>query len=256
MSFIHQPDGSRAIFPHSIGALPAGTSVVDSVNAVTPTARGKKQDACRARGLQRPKGWPGKRVFDFVVSLLVIIVFLPLGVMIALLVKATSRGPILFRQTRVGFHGRSFTILKFRTMHPDAEARLTSDPDLLTLYLEGDCKILQALDPRITRFGRFLRRSSLDELPQVLNVLVGHMSLVGPRPVRPMELAQYAECESAYLAVRPGLTGLWQVSGRNHVKFPHRAHIDQEYARSCSLTLDLAILTRTVVAVISTDGAN
>ena len=204
----------------------------------------------------RPLGWPGKRAFDFAIAALLLGAALPAVLVIAILIKATSTGPVFFRQTRVGFGGRWFTIVKFRTMHPDAEARLASDPELLELYLEGDCKIHRAHDPRITRLGRFLRRSSLDELPQLLNVLLGHMSLVGPRPVRPAELVQYQGCEPAYLSVRPGVTGLWQVSGRNHVKFPHRAHIDQDYASRCSFGLDLVILTRTIAAVVSADGAN
>ncbi len=174
--------------------------------------------------------------------------------MIALAVRLTSRGPVFFRQRRVGLAGRPFSILKFRTMQADAEERLEAEPELFELYLVGGHKI-PGRDPRVTTVGRFLRRFSLDELPQLLNVLAGQMSLVGPRPVRPSELIHYEGLESAYFTVRPGLTGLWQVSGRNEIQFPHRAQLDHRYWERCSLAFDLAILSRTLFAVISARGA-
>ncbi len=202
----------------------------------------------------RALGWPGKRVFDVVLSSVLLVLALPLLLVLALAVKLTSRGPVLFRQQRVGAGGRTFSILKFRTMQADAEERLEAEPELLELYLVGGHKIV-GHDPRVTRVGRLLRRTSLDELPQLLNVLAGHMSLVGPRPVRTSELVHYQGVESAYFSVRPGLTGLWQVSGRNEIQFPERAQLDYSYWERCSLGFDLVILTRTLVAVVSARGA-
>lgn len=202
----------------------------------------------------RAFGWPGKRAFDVVLSLALLLLTLPLLLVLALAVKLTSRGPVLFRQQRVGAGGRTFSILKFRTMHADAEERLEAEPELLELYLVGGHKIV-GHDPRVTRIGRLLRRASLDELPQLLNVLAGQMSLVGPRPVRPSELIHYEGLESAYFSVRPGLTGLWQVSGRNEIQFPERAQLDHSYWERCSLGFDLLILSRTLIAVVSARGA-
>jgi len=141
-------------------------------------------------------------------------------------------------------------MLKFRTMQPDAEERLRSEWDLLAHFYAADHKIPDHLDPRITRIGRFLRRSSIDEIPQLFNVLAGHMSLVGPRPVERTQLAQYGQRRPYYLAMRPGLTGLWQVGGRSRVTFPARAHLDEEYARRCSFNMDLKVLLKTPVAVV------
>ena len=202
--------------------------------------------------LHRP--WPGKRVLDMCVSLLLLLVLAPLLVALALAVKASSPGPVLFRHRRVGRAGRTFDVLKFRTMEAGAERRLATTPALLALYVGGDFKLANGADPRVTRLGRFLRASSLDELPQLVNVLAGDMSLVGPRPVVPGELSLYGEHHHAYLAQRPGLTGLWQVSGRNVIRFPQRAELDAEYGRRCSAALDLKILASTPLAVLTRRG--
>ncbi|MDQ3979871.1 MAG: sugar transferase [Actinomycetota bacterium] len=201
-------------------------------------------------------GWRGKRLLDVTLSLVLLVLFLPVLLVAAILVKASSSGPILFRQQRIGLGGRPFLILKLRTMHTEAEHRLRRDPDLLAMYLNADFKIPKDLDPRVTRVGRFLRTTSIDELPQLFNVLVGHMSLVGPRPVTEPEVALYEEHARAYLAHRPGITGLWQVSGRNEIMFPRRAALDGEYAARCSPGLDLRVLLRTPATVISRRGAN
>lgn len=195
-----------------------------------------------------------KRALDVVCSLILLVVTLPVMVAAALLVLATSRGPVLFRQSRVGRHGRPFTVLKFRSMCADAESQLRAS-GLYDAYVAAGYKLPVARDWRVTRVGRFLRKTSIDELPQLFNVLRGDMSLVGPRPVVPAELAGYGDLVDCYLRVRPGITGIWQVSGRSHIQFPQRAHLDQEYASSRSLRLDLAILLRTPRAVFRRHGA-
>jgi lipopolysaccharide/colanic/teichoic acid biosynthesis glycosyltransferase len=196
-----------------------------------------------------------KRVIDVLGSLLALIVGSPLFFLIALAIKMTSPGPIFFRQTRVGQHGSPFTFLKFRSMY------VNSDPAIHRQYVqqliagraermpsdkskEGVYKLTK--DPRITRVGSFLRRSSLDELPQFINVLKGEMSLVGPRPAVPYEVEAYDLWHrNRILEVKPGITGLWQVSGRSQVKFDDMVRLDLRYARACSFWLDVKILTRT-----------
>jgi exopolysaccharide production protein ExoY len=195
--------------------------------------------------------WRGKRALDVMLSLLLAILLAPIALLTALAVWVESpQSPVLFRQKRVGRRNREFSMLKFRTMHPDAEAVLYADGDLLEQFIVYDHKIPSHLDPRITGTGRFLRRYSLDEIPQLFNVMTGDMSLVGPRPVERSQLAQYEERKPYYLAVRPGLTGLWQVGGRSRVKFPLRAELDEHYVRNCTLLMDLKILLRTPIAVL------
>lgn len=195
-----------------------------------------------------------KRTIDVAFSLVVLIVTLPIWLLVAVLVVSTSRGPVFFRQPRVGRNGRFFTVLKFRSMCSDAEARLT-DLGLYDTYVATGYKLAVADECRVTRVGRFLRKSSLDELPQLLNVLLGDMSLVGPRPVVPGELDSYGDLAHCYLGVHPGITGLWQVSGRSHIRFPERAHLDRDYFHTRSIRVDLAILARTPVAVLRGNGA-
>ena len=195
-----------------------------------------------------------KRALDVALSLVVLLVTLPVWLVVAVLVRTTSAGPVFFRQARVGRNGRSFTVLKFRSMCRDAEARL-ADLGLYDTYVATGYKLAVAEECRVTRIGRILRKTSIDELPQLINVLRGDMSLVGPRPVVPEELDSYGDLAHCYLAVDPGITGLWQVSGRSHVHFPERAHLDRDYFHRRSLRTDLAILARTPVAVVRGDGA-
>ncbi|HKY69230.1 MAG TPA: sugar transferase, partial [Acidimicrobiales bacterium] len=196
-----------------------------------------------------------KRALDLALVVATAPVVLPLGLLTALLVKVTSRGPVLFGQERVGLGGERFTMYKFRTMHRDAERLLQQDPALWNDYVTNGFKLPAEIDSRITPLGRFLRRSSLDELPQVLNVFGGTMSWVGPRPVVPDEVDNYGERRAVYLSVRPGITGAWQVNGRSTVIYPDRVDIDAEYVREWSLWLDVKILVRTPIAVLSTRGA-
>jgi lipopolysaccharide/colanic/teichoic acid biosynthesis glycosyltransferase len=196
-----------------------------------------------------------KRVVDVVVSFVLLVVGLPLFAAIALCVRVTSSGPVFFRQRRVGRGGKTITVTKFRTMVPNAVAILENDPELKQRYVDGGYKLHQHEDPRLTRTGCVLRRLSLDELPQLWDVLVGRMSLVGPRPVLTEELVSYGRQRSAYVAVKPGLTGLWQVGGRSDIAFPERCNIDMYYATRWTLWLDMKVLLRTVPAVVRRRGA-
>ena len=196
------------------------------------------------------------RLFDLAAAIVAILALAPLFVTIALLVVVTSRGGILFCQQRIGLGGRMFTCYKFRSMVVDAEQRLHDllihDPAALREWVR-DHKLRR--DPRITPIGNFLRRSSLDELPQLFNVLRGEMSLVGPRPIVMGETARYGRYLGSYASVKPGITGLWQISGRNNISYRRRVAMDVTYARSKSLGLDLRILLATVPAVIGARGS-
>ena len=201
--------------------------------------------------------WRGKRATDVAVALLLLTIALPLFLLLAVVIKLSSPGPVFFRQRRVGRGGRDFPMLKFRTMHVDSEERLRSDPELRQRFLRGGHKIPSRLDPRVTAVGRGVRRLSLDELPQLLNVLVGHMSMVGPRPVERSQLVRdYGGYEAAYLSLRPGLTGLWQVSGRSTVQFPARAALDSRYLETCGPWTEARIPLRTPRAVVAGLGAD
>ena len=197
-----------------------------------------------------------KRVLDVVVAGLALLAILPILGLLALLVATTSRGPVLHRQRRYGHGGSSFELLKFRSMHPDAEERLAevlaADPALAAEYRER-CKL--ARDPRVTCIGAILRRTSLDELPQLVNVLRGDMSLVGPRPIRDHDLEHYGpDAARVMLQVPPGLTGPWQVSDRARVRMAERIAMDVAYARTRTLGTDLRILARTPWAVLRGSG--
>jgi exopolysaccharide biosynthesis polyprenyl glycosylphosphotransferase len=193
-----------------------------------------------------------KRAFDLVLGSVVLLVTLPVWLVVAAAIKLTSRGPVLFRQERVGQRGKRFTLLKFRTMVVDAEAML--------VQLRGRNEASGPLfklrdDPRITPAGRWLRRLSIDELPQLLNVLRGEMSLVGPRPPLQSEVDAYEDWQGDRLEVRPGITGLWQVSGRSDLPFDEYVRLDLFYIENWSLAFDLYILAKTLPAAASTKGA-
>jgi exopolysaccharide biosynthesis polyprenyl glycosylphosphotransferase len=178
---------------------------------------------------------------------------LPVTLLLALAVRIDSPGPIIFRQTRVGVGGREFRIYKFRSMHVDAEARRD---ELRHANENADGLLFKVReDPRVTRVGRWLRRLSLDEVPQLLNVIRGDMSLVGPRPPLPEEVQQYGTDVRRRLLVKPGLTGLWQVSGRSDLTWEEAVRLDLRYVENWSLTLDAMILWRTMFAVVRGSGA-
>ena len=193
-----------------------------------------------------------KRAFDVVMAALGLVVLAPVLVVIALAVWLSSPGPPLFRQLRAGRFGEPFRMWKFRTMTVGAES---ARPELLAQSRDPDWLSLEN-DPRVTRVGRFLRRTSLDELPQLLNVLHGEMSLVGPRPLPLAEHARAPEWSAPRLRVRPGLTGLWQVTGRTRTSFLEMLRIDCRYASRRSFWADLKILVQTVPAVLRGRGAN
>ena len=193
-----------------------------------------------------------KRLFDILGALAGLLLILPLIPFIVLLIKLESPGPILFNQGRVGYKGQLFHCHKFRSMAVDAEDRKT---DLKHLNEASGAAFKIKDDPRITGVGRFLRRSSLDEFPQLFNVLKGDMTIVGPRPQIPIEVGDYTPGQARRLLVKPGLTCLWQVSGRSQLDFSEWMELDQEYVRQRSLSFDLLVLARTLPAVIERKGA-
>jgi exopolysaccharide biosynthesis polyprenyl glycosylphosphotransferase len=193
-----------------------------------------------------------KQGFDLVTTSLLLLLLLPVLALLALVVRATSPGPALFVQERVGRRGETFRVFKFRTMTVDAEQRLV---DLAHLNEHDGVLFKVRNDPRITRVGGVLRKYSLDELPQLFNVLRGEMSLVGPRPPLPSEVARYQGHTHRRLLVKPGITGLWQVSGRSELSWNETVRLDLHYVENWSLGLDIAIMARTVVAVLARRGA-
>jgi len=194
-----------------------------------------------------------KRLLDVVLALVGLVVGFPLFLVVGLLVKLTSQGPILFKQTRVGRGGAEFACYKFRSMYLDAEARRQQ---LLHLNEASGPVFKIRNDPRMTPVGRVIRKLSLDELPQLFNVLRGEMSIVGPRPPIPEEVASYGPRERGRLAVKPGLTCIWQVSGRCNIGFDRWVEMDLAYIDTMTFWRDLEIIARTVPAVISGRGAH
>src|ERR1700687_5607810 len=198
-----------------------------------------------------------KRAIDFTGALLMIAFAAPLMIVLAILIKISSSGPVLFRQERLGKNGRRIYIYKFLDLVDDAESILQKNEILYRKYVKNNYKLPKGKDPRIPPLGRILRQTSLDELPQLINVLKGEMSLVGPRPVVPGEIEQYGDCASLLLSVHPGLTGQWQVSGRSDIAdYAQRVERDMEYLRDQSVATDLRILLRTLPAVLLRQGAH
>jgi lipopolysaccharide/colanic/teichoic acid biosynthesis glycosyltransferase len=195
-----------------------------------------------------------KRCIDVVLSAIGLIVAAPLLIVLGLLVMIESPGTPIFKHTRIGFRGRKFSCLKLRTMRADAEAVLRADRAMYEEYRQNHFKIPESRDPRVTKLGRFLRQTSLDELPQLWNVLVGDMSLVGPRPVVEEELAMYGEDRDLMLSVKPGLTGAWAANGRQSVGYPERCELELGYVRDRTLLLDAQIIARTAGIVLRLYG--
>jgi exopolysaccharide biosynthesis polyprenyl glycosylphosphotransferase len=194
-----------------------------------------------------------KRAFDLLSSSVAILLLSPAFIATAIAVKLDSPGPVFFRQTRVGKNGRPFKMIKFRSMHVDAEDRLAS----LQVLNEASGPVFKMRnDPRVTRVGRFIRRTSLDELPQFLNVFSGEMSIVGPRPPVPAEVKKYQRWQRRRLSVKPGITCTWQVSGRSDISFDQWMKLDLEYIDTWSLWQDVQICFRTVPAVLMSRGAH
>ncbi|MBB4190548.1 exopolysaccharide production protein ExoY [Rhizobium aethiopicum] len=197
-----------------------------------------------------------KRAIDLLVAITALILLSPLLLMVAIIVKLSDRGPVFYSHMRIGFGGAPFGCLKFRTMKPDASAQLAellqNNPAARSEW-EATRKLKN--DPRITAVGDILRRSSIDELPQLINIVRGEMSLVGPRPVTAEELPRYGEHMWAYMAVRPGLTGQWQTSGRNDVSYEYRVSLDVHYLNNWSLARDFVIIAKTIPALFSQRGS-
>ena len=187
-----------------------------------------------------------KNLFDLLFSLLFLVAFLPLFIVISLLIKLSSRGPIFFQQKRIGKNNIPFKCIKFRTMYPEAKdilENLLMKDSLLKKEFEETHKIKN--DPRVTTIGKFLRKTSLDELPQFINVLRGEMSIIGPRPIVKDEKKKYGKNLKKVLLIKPGITGLWQVSGRNNLTYKRRVMLDLDYVENHNLLMDLRILLRT-----------
>jgi lipopolysaccharide/colanic/teichoic acid biosynthesis glycosyltransferase len=194
-----------------------------------------------------------KAILDRLGAAVLLIILTPLLLVIALLVRVTSPGPVIYRRLVLGCGGRPFDAFKFRSMVVDADELLRARAELRAAF-EANVKIPD--DPRVTRLGRWLRRSSLDELPQLVNVLYGQMSLVGPRMISPEEASRYGTALEKRLRVKPGLTGLWQVSGRQEVDYAQRIALDLHYIDNWSLLLDLVILLKTIPVLVSMRGAS
>lgn len=258
----------RALSEHVADAGKVGLSIhvfpqdgIDSwaIGPVEPNARAQAEVLYEPH----PFAQPVKRAMDIAGSILALMLFSPVMLLVAILVKATSRGPILYKQQRVGLSGRTFTFLKFRSM------KAGNDPSIHQKFIEdfiatggpakesGDKPLFKIEDdPRVTSIGRFIRKTSLDEFPQFFNVLKGDMSLVGPRPPIPYEVNCYDTWHKRrYLTVKPGLTGLWQVHGRSRTTFDEMVRLDLLYARSWNIWMDVKILLQTPLAVIRGDGA-
>jgi exopolysaccharide production protein ExoY len=201
-----------------------------------------------------PVGGAVKRALDIVVALAGIIAVLPLCMVVWVAIRCTSKGSPLFVQQRVGLGGKMFRCYKFRTMAPNAD-ELLRDHLANEAQAAAEWRLTQKLmkDPRVTRLGRVLRKTSIDELPQLINVLRGEMSCVGPRPILPEELKRYGRYLESYLSTRPGLTGMWQVSGRGKVSYEERVALDHRYVSDWSLLLDLKILMKTIVVLARID---
>jgi undecaprenyl-phosphate galactose phosphotransferase len=204
------------------------------------------------------KGERIKRVFDVIFSVFAILITLPIMIFIAILIKITDRGPLLYKQKRVGYKGKEFFIYKFRSMYPDADKKLKeilrNNPEARR---EWETTFKLKNDPRITPIGKILRKTSLDELPQFFNVLKGDMSVVGPRPVVKEELKKfYKDKATYYLSVKPGVTGYWQVEGRSNIEdYNERIEMDVWYVKNRSLCLDIKIILKTIKVMLTGKGA-
>lgn len=197
-----------------------------------------------------------KRLMDIIFSLAGLLILSPIFLIIVLFyLFGENRGPVFFKQVRVGRKGEYFLIYKFRSMVVNAEEKLKSDQNLYKKYLMNNYKLEPHEDPRITKFGRALRSTSLDEIPQLINVLKGEMSLVGPRPVVKEEINEYGVYSDKFVSVKPGITGYWAVSGRSNVDYPERVDLELYYVDHQSLRLDIKILVHTLIQVLKRKGA-
>lgn len=194
-----------------------------------------------------------KRCFDVISSIIAIIIISPLYLLIAIIVKLESQGTIFFKHERLGKDGKKIKVYKFRTMVINAQQILNNMPDEMKREFEKSFKLED--DPRITKVGKFLRQSSLDELPQLVNIIKGEMSVVGPRPIVVKELEKYGECGDKLLTIKPGLTGNWQVNGRSNTSYKQRVQLDMDYIDTRSFSRDMVIIAKTMGVVYKKIGA-
>ena len=197
-----------------------------------------------------------KRLFDISIALVGMIVLVIVTIILAIFYSfGKNKGKIFFSQERIGLNGKRFKIYKYRSMVENAQEILKRDPKLYKKYIENSYKLLPEEDPRMTRLGRFIRKHSIDEIPQFINILKGDMSFIGPRPVIAEELLQYGERAPKFLSVKPGATGWWQVSGRSEVGYPERCDVELYYVDNCSLKLDVKIFFLELKTIITWDAA-
>jgi Undecaprenyl-phosphate galactose phosphotransferase WbaP len=229
--------------------------IVTTVPALTASSPDGSDDCFDRLAVADTRAVRAKRVFDVVVAFLLLLLLSPVMLIVMVSVWCDG-GPAVYRQRRLGLGGRSFDCIKFRSMEVNAESRLAvllaGDP---AAAMEWQATQKLRRDPRVTRVGHFIRSASLDELPQLLNVLKGDMSLVGPRPIVQAELRLYGRHVGSYVAAKPGLTGLWQISGRSNMTYQDRVRLDVQYVQTWTFWRDIVILLRTIPAVLCRDGA-
>lgn len=225
----------------------------DTAVATPPDAVTVAEEHIQSLRYHRPGYLAAKRGMDIVGSSVALVALFPVFLVVSVAIACTQGFPVVFRQKRVGRNGREFYIYKFRTMVKNAEEILRSRPDLMEEY-QRTYKITN--DPRISKIGKVLRKTSLDELPQLINVLFGEMSLVGPRPIVPKELDKYGDLSWAYLCMKPGCAGLWQCSGRSEIGYDERVALDIHYYEKAGLRFDSWVILRTAFEIIRCRGAN
>jgi lipopolysaccharide/colanic/teichoic acid biosynthesis glycosyltransferase len=260
--FAENVGGAGELDLASLGAAPAIDRAARGARAAARAATRRPADVLAVNvwaDSPARAGWPAavKRAVDVVGALVGLALALPLILLLAPVILLGSAGPVIFAHTRLGRDGRPFRCYKLRTMCVDAESHLASDPALRAAYRANDYKLPSHADRRVTPLGRFMRLSSLDELPQFWNVLRGDMALVGPRPIVDEELEHYTVRERRLLlSVRPGITGAWAVGGRSRISYPLRAQLELDYVRGWTFRRDLVILLRTAGAVLGRRGAS
>ena len=218
-------------------------------------APGRRRHHATLDELARKAKAVGRRTFDIGFASFALLVTAPIALVLVVLIRLTSEGPAMYQHRRLGLHGRKFDCLKFRTMVPDADLvleQLLQESEESRAEFEATHKLKD--DPRVTKVGRVLRKTSLDELPQFINVLRGEMSVVGPRPIVDAEIPRYGPDLPVVLSVRPGLTGLWQVSGRNDIDYAQRVALDREYVMTQSIWRDLSIIVRTATVMVKREN--
>ena len=197
-----------------------------------------------------------KRFFDIVLSSGALVCFSPVFLAVFIMNRfGDNKGPLFYKQKRIGWHGKPFKIYKFRSMVVNADKILEADPELYAKYVANNYKLEPEEDPLITRLGRWLRKTSIDEIPQFINILRGEMSIIGPRPVVKAELAEYGDRVDKFLSVKPGAMGLWQSSGRSNIPYPERCDVELEYVDEASLGFDMKIMFKNIISIFKSEGA-